>query len=178
MAEISEVDSTLTPTDHSMTFSPTLDSSNSAKLDITREEFEKRQLLHNLQLLKLEISQKNLMIETLKNDQASQYEELREKLSDSLHEKRLLQMRLKSMTHAYEEEMKNLQQRARNEIAAAQERQQQQHEDSGPVLARKQEVDEIKQTLHCPEISESEYQEMRAQDTDTLPLKEYIRVCN
>ena len=45
-------------------------------------------------------------------------------------------------------------------------------------MARKQEVEEIKQSLHCPEISESEYQEMRAQDTDTLPLKEYIRVCN
>lgn len=174
----SEVDSTLTPTDQSITFSSTFDSSNSTKLDVTREEFEKRQLFHNIQLLKLEISQKNLMIETLKNDQASQVEELKEKLSDSLHEKKLLQMRLKSMTHAYEEEMKHLQKRTRNEIAAAQEKQWHWHEDSSPVLAHQQEVEEIKQTLRSPEMSESEYQEMKTQDADMLPLKEYIRARN
>lgn len=174
----SEVDSTLTPTDQSITFSSTFDSSNSTKLDVTREEFEKRQLFHNIQLLKLEISQKNLMIETLKNDQASQVEELKEKLSDSLHEKKLLQMRLKSMTHAYEEEMKHLQKRARNEIAAAQEKQWHRHEDSSPVLAHQQEVEEIKRTLCSPEMSESEYQEMKTQDADMLPLKEYIRARN
>ena len=177
MAE-SEVDSTLTPTDQSVTFSSTLDSSNSMKLDVTREEFEKRQLFHNIQLLKLEVSQKNLMIETLKNDQASQVEELKEKLSDSLHEKKLLQMRLKSMTHAYEEEMKHLQQRARNEVAAAQEKQWQRYEDSSPVLAHQQDMEEIKQILHSPEMSESEYLKMKTQDADMLPLKEYIRVCN
>ena len=99
MAE-SEIDTTLTPTDQSTTFSTTLDSSSSTRHDLTGEELERRQLLHKVQLLKLEVSQKNLVIDALKNEQSSQVEELQEKLSDALHEKKLLQMRLRSMTQA------------------------------------------------------------------------------
>ena len=101
MAE-SEIDTTLTPTDQSTTFSTTLDSSDSTKHNLTGEELERRQLLHKLQLLKLEVSQKNMVIDALKNEQTSQVEELQEKLSDALHEKKLLQMRLRSMTQVSE----------------------------------------------------------------------------
>lgn len=174
MAE-SEGDSTLTPTDQSITFSSTLDSSNSTKLDITREELEKRQLVHKLQLLKLEVSQKNLVIETLKNEQASQVEELQEKLSDTLHEKKLLQMRLQSMTQAYEEEFKQLQRKTQEEIAAVQERQRQ-LECANPFLAQR--VEELKQALHSPQLSEPEYLQLRSQDPNSLSLQEYILVCD
>ena len=85
-------DSTNSYTEPSVTFSTTLDTSNS-KLDITRsyhstllsdhsslplyflrcrEELEKRQLLHRIELLKLELSQKALVVDTLRNEQASQ----------------------------------------------------------------------------------------------------------
>ena len=174
MSESPEVDTTLTATDQSTAnFSSTLDSSNSLRLDITREELEKRQLLHSLQLLKLEISQKNLMIETLKNEQTNQTEELQDKLSDALHENRLIQMRLKSMTQAYEHEVKQLQQRRQDEIEALHDRQRQ-LEDTNPFLSQR--IDEIKLALHSPQLSESEYVQLRTQNPDTIPLKEFVMV--
>lgn len=67
----SEDNTTASHIDPSITFSSTLDTSNS-RLDISREELEKRQLLHRIDLLKLELSQKSFIIETLKNEQATQ----------------------------------------------------------------------------------------------------------
>lgn len=67
---------------------------------------ERRQLVHTVQLLKLEVSQKQLMLEAAHNEQDSQVEELSERLSDALHEKKMLSLRLQSLTRAYEEERK------------------------------------------------------------------------
>ncbi len=172
MAE-SENETTLSPTDQSTAFSTTLDSSNSTKLDITREELEKRQLLHSQQLLKLELSQKSLVIDTLRNEQAAQLEEIREKLTDALHEKRLLQMRLKSTAQGYEHELRQAQRRRQEELASLHERQRQ-LEEANPLLS--QGVDEIKQALHSPLLSEAEYTRLRTQDPEALPLRDYIMV--
>ena len=78
-----------------------------------RDELERRQLVHTIQLLKLEVSQKQLMLETVRNEQASQVEELSERLSDTLHEKKLVTLRLQSLTHAYEQEVGSLRGRVR-----------------------------------------------------------------
>lgn len=173
MAE-SENETTLSPTDQSTAFSTTLESSHSTRLDITREELEKRQLLHSLQLLKLELSQKNLVIDTLRNEQATQLEEVQEKLTDSLHENRLLKLRLKSTTQAYEQEMRELRRRRQEELTSLQERQRQ-LEEANPLLS--QGMGELKQVLHCPQLSEVEYARLRSLDPETLSLKDYILVC-
>ncbi len=173
MAE-SENESTFSPTtDQSTAFSTTLDSSNSAKLDITREELEKRQLLHSLQLLKLELSQKNLMIDTLRHEGATQLEEVQERLTDALHEKRLLQVQLKSTTQAYEQELRQLRRRKQKELAELQ-NSQRRLEEANPLLSQR--VDEVKLALHHPQLSEVEYARLRTLDPDTLPLKDYVMV--
>ena len=61
-----------------------------------------------MQLLRLEVSQKQLVIEALKTEQASEVEEMREQLADAQHENKLLKLRLQSLTHAYEKEMENV----------------------------------------------------------------------
>lgn len=63
-----------------------------------RDELEKKQLQHTVQLLKLELSQKSLVIESLRTEQSAHIEELREKVSDLQHEKNLMQIRLRSVT--------------------------------------------------------------------------------
>lgn len=68
---------------------------------------------HTVQLLRLEVSQKQLMIDALKNEQASEVEELREKLADAQHEKKLMKLRLQSMSHAFEKEIEEVRQRKR-----------------------------------------------------------------
>lgn len=51
---------------------PTDDISSSeereGKIKITRQLIERKELLHNIQLLKIELSQKNMMIDSLKVD--------------------------------------------------------------------------------------------------------------
>ena len=45
---------------------------NHEPLVASREELEKRQLLHRIELLKLELSQRTLLIDTLRKEQSSQ----------------------------------------------------------------------------------------------------------
>lgn len=73
-----------------------------------RDELEKQELLHTVQLLRLEVSQKQLVIEALKTERATELEEMREQLADGQHENKLLKLRLQSLTHAYEKEMENV----------------------------------------------------------------------
>ena len=52
-------------------------------------EVERKQLLHDLQLLRIELSQKSLIIDNLKADHMNKVEELEEKLHDALHKKQV-----------------------------------------------------------------------------------------
>ncbi len=73
-----------------------------------RDELERKQFTHTIQLLKLELSQKQLLLETVRSEYGGQLEEMREELADTEHQKRLTSLKLQSITHAYEEEVKAL----------------------------------------------------------------------
>lgn len=75
--------------------------------------------MHTIQLLKLEVSQKQLVLESVRNEQASWLEELRERLANANHGKKLLSLRLQSMTHAYEQELKVAKETSRRELVAS-----------------------------------------------------------
>ena len=99
----SELESTLAGDQGtSLSLSTAADTTSSSRLNATRQELEKWQLQHTIQLLKLELSQKNIIMETVKSDHAHQLEELRETLSEVQCERKLLQQRLKALTHVYE----------------------------------------------------------------------------
>lgn len=59
---------------------------------ITRQLIERKQLLHDLQLVKIELSQKNLIIDNLKAEHLASVEELEERLGDASHTKQILQV--------------------------------------------------------------------------------------
>ena len=61
---------------------------------ITKQLIERKQMIHDLQLLKIELSQKTLIIDNLKAEHISKVEELEERLSDSSHQKQILQVGL------------------------------------------------------------------------------------
>uniref|UniRef100_A0A672M4C1 Progesterone-induced-blocking factor 1-like n=1 Tax=Sinocyclocheilus grahami TaxID=75366 RepID=A0A672M4C1_SINGR len=79
---------------------PTEDISSSDEKDgagkVTKQLLERKELLHNLQKLKIELSQKNLLIDNLKVDHLTKIEELEERLNDALHQKQVLALRLDS----------------------------------------------------------------------------------
>lgn len=57
---------------------------------------EKKQLLHDLQLYKIELSQRDIAIDNLKAQQMQKTDELEEKLNEALYQKQILQVRLES----------------------------------------------------------------------------------
>lgn len=60
---------------------------------ITRQLLQRKQLSHDVQMLKIELSQKHLLIENMKAEAMQREEELEERLSDAMHQKQLLQVR-------------------------------------------------------------------------------------
>ncbi|CDR00370.1 unnamed protein product [Oncorhynchus mykiss] len=89
---------------------PTEDISSSDERDrtgtqkVTRQLLERKELLHNLQLLKIEMSQKNLIIDNMKVDHLTKTEELEERLNVALHQKQVLALRLDSQLQLTQDE--------------------------------------------------------------------------
>ena len=171
----SDLEATLQTTDHSTTTYSTLDTSDNAlsRLNVTKDDLERRQLLHNLQLLKLEVSQKELVIDTLKAEHASQVEDLQERLADLAHEKQLVQARLKSLSQAYDAELRLIREQTQQEMSVLAVRAKE-LEDANPFVGHQ--VEDLKQAVMGMCLSESEYARLRAKDMNSLPLKDYIMV--
>uniref|UniRef100_S4REQ7 Progesterone immunomodulatory binding factor 1 n=1 Tax=Petromyzon marinus TaxID=7757 RepID=S4REQ7_PETMA len=71
-----------------------------------------------LQLCRVRLSQSRLAVETLQASRDVQVEELEEKLSDALNEKKLLQARLENQLQLQEEEARARQERTQREVDA------------------------------------------------------------
>lgn len=56
---------------------------------MSRNDYERKQLLHDLQLLRIELSQKNLVIDNMKAEHISKVDELEERLGDALHKRQV-----------------------------------------------------------------------------------------
>ena len=64
------------------------------QVKVTKQLIERKQMIHDLQLMKIELSQKNLIIDNLKTENAGKVEELEERLADISHQKHILQVML------------------------------------------------------------------------------------
>ena len=64
------------------------------QVKVTKQLIERKQMMHDLQLMKIELSQKNLIIDNLKTENAGKVEELEERLADISHQKHILQVML------------------------------------------------------------------------------------
>ena len=139
-----------------------------------RDDLEKCQLLHTIQLLKLQTSQKQLVIDTCHNKQASQIEELRELLADAQHEKRLLSLRVQSLSHGYEQELKRTREKLEEERAKVC-RENVDERDCQTVR------EEVKQELElalstCSLLDEAQYRNLKSADSAGLPIEDLVRV--
>ena len=140
-----------------------------------RVDLEKRQLLHTIQLLKLELSQKQLLLDTDRNEHASELEDLEERLSDALHERKLTQLRLESVTSSYEQELKELQQ----ELKEGRRRQPEYVGLTDTETILEEVRKEIEEALTCIPILPKEEEEQRARqssDLSRLAIGNYVQV--
>lgn len=141
---------------------------------ITKHEIEKKQLMHDLELLRIELSQKNLIIDNMKVDYLSKVDELEELVADMRHDKQILQARLESQLKLQQEESKSSLERTRQEMAKIFKRQQALELENKKLQEKA--VDFRKGLNDLESISDEEYLELKAKDPDQLGLREFLMI--
>ncbi|KAM4795981.1 progesterone-induced-blocking factor 1 [Rhinophrynus dorsalis] len=140
---------------------------------ITRHLIERKELLHNVQLLKIELSQKNLMIDNLKGEYLTKIEELEEKLNDTLHQKQLLALRLDTQSKLQQEDARKHQELMKREIETLLLRLKQSEETNRQLRER---AGDIRRSLRDLELTKELYEELSALPEDQLSISEYVSV--
>ncbi|NWV78198.1 PIBF1 factor, partial [Dasyornis broadbenti] len=156
---------------------PTDDVSSSEEREgsvkITKQLIERKELLHNLQLLKIELSQKSLMIDNLKVEYLTKIEELEEKLNDALHEKQLLSLRLDSQLALQQEDARKHQALMKQEMETILLRQKQLEETNHQLRER---AGDIHRSLRDLELTDECYEKLKSLPEDQLSIREYVSV--
>ncbi|NWW76718.1 PIBF1 factor, partial [Climacteris rufus] len=156
---------------------PTDDVSSSEEREgavkITKQLIERKELLHNLQLLKIELSQKNLMIDNLKVEYLTKIEELEEKLNDAIHQKQLLSLRLDSQLALQQEDARKHQALMKQEMETILLRQKQLEETNHQLRER---AGDIRRSLRDLELTDDCYEKLKALPEDQLSIPEYVSV--
>ncbi|GFS03999.1 progesterone-induced-blocking factor 1 [Elysia marginata] len=138
---------------------------------LTKQLIERKQLLHDMQLLKIEVSQKNLALENMKAEHLQMVEELEEKLHDATHQKQILQARLESELQIQSEEARKRQELIKRELDAVRSRQQQ-LEGANERLQEK--AGDIRKSLRDLTMSEERFYHLRGLPVEELSLRDYV----
>uniref|UniRef100_A0A8C8RKN1 Progesterone immunomodulatory binding factor 1 n=1 Tax=Pelusios castaneus TaxID=367368 RepID=A0A8C8RKN1_9SAUR len=156
---------------------PTDDISSSEEREgttkITRQLIERKELLHNLQLLKIELSQKNLMIDNLKVEYLTKIEELEEKLNDTIHQKQLLSLRLDNQLALQQEDARKHQELMKQEMETILMRQKQLEETNHQL---REKAGDIRRSLRDLELTEDYYEKLKSLPEDELSIPEYVSI--
>ncbi|XP_014726433.1 PREDICTED: progesterone-induced-blocking factor 1 isoform X1 [Sturnus vulgaris] len=156
---------------------PTDDVSSSEEREgavkITKQLIERKELLHNLQLLKIELSQKNLMIDNLKVEYLTKIEELEEKLNDATHQKQLLSLRLDSQLALQQEDARKHQALMKQEMETILLRQKQLEETNHQLRER---AGDIRRSLRDLELTDECYEKLKSLPEDQLSIPEYVSI--
>uniref|UniRef100_A0A671KPF7 Progesterone immunomodulatory binding factor 1 n=1 Tax=Sinocyclocheilus anshuiensis TaxID=1608454 RepID=A0A671KPF7_9TELE len=156
---------------------PTEDISSSDEKDgsgkVTKQLLERKELLHTLQKLKIELSQKNLLIDNLKVDHLTKIEELEERLNDALHQKQVLALRLDSQLKLQQDENRKQQALRKQEMDTIMLRQKQLEETNHQLCDR---AGDLRRSLRDVELSEEKYTELKELPEDKLTIPEYVAI--
>uniref|UniRef100_A0AAR2JJE9 Progesterone immunomodulatory binding factor 1 n=1 Tax=Pygocentrus nattereri TaxID=42514 RepID=A0AAR2JJE9_PYGNA len=140
---------------------------------VTKQLLERKELLHNVQLLKIEMSQKNLIIDNLKVEHLTKWTDLFEQLNEALHQKQVLALRLDSQLKLQQDENRKQQALRKQEMDSILLRQKQLEETNRQLCDR---AGDIRRSLRDIELSEERYSELRELPEDKLSIPEYVAV--
>nr|DBA33044.1 TPA: hypothetical protein GDO54_000779 [Pyxicephalus adspersus] len=140
---------------------------------VTRQLIERKELLHNLQLLKIELSQKNLMIDNLKGEYLTKIEELEEKLNDAVHQKQILTLKLETQNKIQQEDVRRDQEIKKKELETILQRLKQSEETNRQLRER---TGDIRRSLRDLELTQEMYDDLKALPEDQLSISEYVSV--
>ncbi|XP_025087793.1 progesterone-induced-blocking factor 1-like [Pomacea canaliculata] len=163
---------TSVPTD--LTLSPDYserEGGRNKKRQITKQLIERKQLVHDMQLLRIELSQKNMTIENMKVEHLQRVEELEEKLQDVSHQKQILQARLESELQIQQEEAKRRQHSINKELESVRSRQQQ-LEAANERLREK--AGDVRRSLRDLSLTEEKYYILRGLPDEEISLRDFV----
>ncbi|KAL1780543.1 Progesterone-induced-blocking factor 1 [Sigmodon hispidus] len=143
------------------------------KVKITRQLIERKEILHNIQLLKIELSQKNMMIDNLKMDYLTKIEELEEKLNDALHQKQLLTLRLDNQLTIQQKDAKKYQELMKQEMETILLRQKQLEETNHQL---REKAGDVRRNLRDLELTEEQYVKLKSFSEEQLSIPEYVSI--
>lgn len=143
------------------------------KVKITRQLIERKEILHNIQLLKIELSQKNMMIDNLKMDYLTKVEELEEKLNDALHQKQLLTLRLDNQLTIQQKDAKKYQELMKQEMETILLRQKQLEETNHQL---REKAGDVRRNLRDLELTEEQYEKLKSVPEDQLSIPEFVSI--
>ncbi|XP_071951587.1 progesterone-induced-blocking factor 1-like [Antedon mediterranea] len=148
-------------------------SATGASKKVTKQLIERKQLLHDVQLLKIELSQKNQIIDNLKAEHMSKLEELEEKLNDALHRKNVLQAKLEAQLNIQRDDSSRRQSKMRTELELIAKRQLELEKTNQELLQRAGNIRESMQNLY---LSEEEFIELKARTDSELSLRDFVAI--
>ncbi|XP_034040113.1 progesterone-induced-blocking factor 1 isoform X2 [Thalassophryne amazonica] len=138
---------------------------------VTRQMIERKELLHNVQLLKIELSRKNLIIDNMKAEHMTKTEELEDRLNDALYQKQVLSLRLDSQLKLTQEENRKQEALRKQEMDSILLKQQQLEKTNRQL---REKAGEVRKSLKEMEISQDRYQELRDLPEDKLSIQEFV----
>jgi progesterone-induced-blocking factor 1 len=141
---------------------------------VTKQMIERKQLLHDLELLRIELSQKNLMIDNLKAENLNRVDDLEERVSENRHAKLMLQARLESQLKLQQEESQAKLERMRREINTIMARQRQLEVENERLQEK---AGDLRNSLDNLEILPGDkYLELKSTDQEQVSLKDFLLV--
>lgn len=167
---------TTVPTDLTVSQSESDENGHSTRFrgNVTKSELQKKQMSHDIQLLKIELSQKSMIIDNMKLEHMSSVEELEEKLNEVLHQKKITQTMLENQVRLMNEEMKLKERKFDSELKLLLEKQEQLENVN---LNYCETAEEVKRSLDTLQLTDSEYTSLKARDEKLLSIKQYAAVC-
>ena len=167
---------TTVPTDLSISISADdseLEIINERRKKVTKHIYEKKQLLHDVQVLKVQLSQKNLLIDNLKADHMQKIEELQEKLCEVSHQKQILQVKLESQLNIQKEDARRRQDDIQKELEQILNKQQKLEATNAALQER---AGNIRKSLLDLDLTEKQYTSIKSQNENDISLHDYIAV--
>ncbi len=143
------------------------------KRSVSKQLYERKQLLHDMQVVKIELSQKSLLVDNLKAEYMQKVEELEEKYSDTKHQKQILQARLESQLKIQQDDSRRRQEQIQKELDTILKRQ---HHLEATNERLQEKAGGIRKTLMDLDLTENQYSELRSKTEDEMSLRDFVAV--
>ena len=138
---------------------------------ITKDLINKKQIQRDLELARIELTQRNLMIDSMKAEYLSKLEELEERISDKMHQNQVLSVHFENQLRNSRQDFDKERKRLQSEVESLSKQLKEKAGDTIKLMSM-----ECKEVLNNLEIDDDEYQDIKIKAVEDRTLWEVIAV--